>query len=209
MNLSYDKETDSLYIHLSNMPSVDSNEEVADGVAPDFDGNNGVLAGIDVQHASQKTYILLYPPLLLTGLQAFLSKHWVALLFMLLCNNVAYAWNVTVQADAPSASATVRLENDAALSNVDVYLTWLDLDDKTETAYRSWLPALGWRTGLMPGMTGKNLAPFSAQPVTALPAECPAQHRCFLAWVATPTGAAPLDWRRWRASTLLPLNAIL
>jgi uncharacterized protein YuzE len=36
MKLSYDKETDSLYIHLSNTPSVDS-DEVADGVVLDFD----------------------------------------------------------------------------------------------------------------------------------------------------------------------------
>lgn len=55
MKLSYDKETDSLYIHLSNTPSVDS-DEVADGVVLDFD-SNGVLVGIDVQHSSQKTDI--------------------------------------------------------------------------------------------------------------------------------------------------------
>jgi uncharacterized protein YuzE len=55
MKLSYDKSTDSLYIHLSNTPSVDS-DEVADGVVLDFD-INGVLVGIDVQHASQKTDI--------------------------------------------------------------------------------------------------------------------------------------------------------
>lgn len=185
MKLSYDKE--SLYIHLSNTSSVGSNE--VDGAVLDFKVKNRALAGI-------------------SGWQAFPSNYCVALIFMLLCNNVAYAWNVTVQTDAPDASATVSLENDAALSKVDVYLTWLDLDDKTETAYRSWLPGLGWRTGLMPGLTGKNLAPFLVQPVTTLPAECPAQHRCFLAWVATPTGAAPLDWRLWRASTLLPLNAV-
>ena len=65
MKLSYDKETDSLYIHLSNTPSVGS-DEVADGVVLDFDGN-GTLVGIDVQHASQKTDIqsvsLLHLPL--------------------------------------------------------------------------------------------------------------------------------------------------
>jgi uncharacterized protein YuzE len=55
MKLSYDKETDSLYIHLSNTPSVNS-DEVADGVVLDFD-SNGTLVGIDVQHASQKTDI--------------------------------------------------------------------------------------------------------------------------------------------------------
>ena len=55
MKLSYDKITDSLYIHLSNTPSVDS-DEVADGVILDFD-SNGVLVGIDVQNASQKADI--------------------------------------------------------------------------------------------------------------------------------------------------------
>ena len=55
MKLSYDKETDSLYIHLSARPSVDS-DEVAEGVVLDFD-SEGILVGIDVQHASQKTDI--------------------------------------------------------------------------------------------------------------------------------------------------------
>jgi uncharacterized protein YuzE len=65
MKLSYHKETNSLYIHLSNTPSVGS-DEVANGVVLDFD-SNGVLVGIDVQHASQKTDInsvsLLHLPL--------------------------------------------------------------------------------------------------------------------------------------------------
>ena len=70
MKLSYDKETDSLYIHLSNTPSVDS-DEVAEGVVLDFD-SNGVLVGIDVQHASQKTDIqsISLSHLPLTDLQA-------------------------------------------------------------------------------------------------------------------------------------------
>lgn len=55
MKLSYDPATDSLYIHLADRPSVDS-DEVADGVVLDFDGD-GALVGIDVQHASKKTDI--------------------------------------------------------------------------------------------------------------------------------------------------------
>ena len=50
MLISYDKVTDSLYIHLANRASVES-DEVKDGVVLDFDAN-GVLVGIDVQHAS-------------------------------------------------------------------------------------------------------------------------------------------------------------
>lgn len=55
MKLSYDQATDSLYIHLSDRPSVDS-DELADDVVLDF-GNDGTLVGIDVQHASKNVYI--------------------------------------------------------------------------------------------------------------------------------------------------------
>ena len=51
MRLSYDPKTDSLYIHLTEKPSVDS-DEVADGVVLDFDHDGGIV-GIDVQHASK------------------------------------------------------------------------------------------------------------------------------------------------------------
>lgn len=51
MRLSYDPETDSLYIHLTERASADS-DEVADGVVLDFD-QAGALVGIDVQHASR------------------------------------------------------------------------------------------------------------------------------------------------------------
>lgn len=55
MKLNYDQTTDSLYIHLKPRPSVDSDEEV-DGVVLDFDGD-GVLVGIDIQHASKSVDI--------------------------------------------------------------------------------------------------------------------------------------------------------
>jgi uncharacterized protein YuzE len=55
MRLNYDPETDSLYIHMVERPSVDS-DEVADGVVLDYDAN-GVLVGIDVQHASKRADI--------------------------------------------------------------------------------------------------------------------------------------------------------
>ncbi|OGB82530.1 MAG: hypothetical protein A2496_05800 [Burkholderiales bacterium RIFOXYC12_FULL_60_6] len=55
MKISYDKATDSLYIHLADRPSVDS-DEVNDGVVLDFDAI-GALVGIDVQHASKRADI--------------------------------------------------------------------------------------------------------------------------------------------------------
>lgn len=56
MRINYDAATDSLYIHLAERPSVDSDEVVVDGVVLDFDAS-GALVGIDVQHASQKADI--------------------------------------------------------------------------------------------------------------------------------------------------------
>lgn len=52
MKISYDRATDSLYIHLSDRVSVES-DEVQDGVVLDYDAN-GALVGIDLQHASQR-----------------------------------------------------------------------------------------------------------------------------------------------------------
>ena len=51
MKLSYDKATDSLYIHLSDKPGADA-QEVSEGVVLDF-AQDGTLVGIDVQHASK------------------------------------------------------------------------------------------------------------------------------------------------------------
>ena len=55
MKLNYDAATDSLYIHLAERPSVNS-DEVVDGVVLDYDAA-GALVGIDVQHASQRADI--------------------------------------------------------------------------------------------------------------------------------------------------------
>lgn len=51
MKFHYYPETDSLYIELSDTPSVDT-QEVAPGVALDF-GADGLLVGIDIDHASK------------------------------------------------------------------------------------------------------------------------------------------------------------
>jgi uncharacterized protein YuzE len=51
MRFHYYPETDSLYIDLSEQPSVES-REVATGVVLDFDAQ-GHLVGIDIDHASK------------------------------------------------------------------------------------------------------------------------------------------------------------
>jgi uncharacterized protein YuzE len=51
MKLSYDPDTDSLYIDFIAMPGADA-REIADGLVVDFD-EEGRPVGIDIQHASR------------------------------------------------------------------------------------------------------------------------------------------------------------
>ncbi len=52
MKLNYYPDTDSLYIDLSERPSVES-REIAEGIVLDYDAK-GHLVGIDIDNASQK-----------------------------------------------------------------------------------------------------------------------------------------------------------
>lgn len=52
MKLKYYKETDSLYINLSETPSAES-KEISEGVVLDYDVN-GNLVGIDIDNATGK-----------------------------------------------------------------------------------------------------------------------------------------------------------
>ena len=52
MKLNYYSETDSLYINLSEQPSVES-QEISDGILLDYDAE-GKLVGIDIDNASHK-----------------------------------------------------------------------------------------------------------------------------------------------------------
>jgi len=51
MKIHYDPQTDSLYIHLSTKPGVDS-KAVTDDFVVDF-SENGAPVGIDIQHAGK------------------------------------------------------------------------------------------------------------------------------------------------------------
>ena len=52
MKLKYYKETDSLYIDLSENTSIES-KEVSEGIVLDYDAN-GNLVGIDIDNATSK-----------------------------------------------------------------------------------------------------------------------------------------------------------
>lgn len=55
MKLNYYAETDSLYIDLSEQPSVES-REISEGVVLDYDAK-GNLVGIDIDNASKKVQL--------------------------------------------------------------------------------------------------------------------------------------------------------
>jgi uncharacterized protein YuzE len=55
MKLSYDPETDSLYIDLSEQTSVES-REISEGIVLDYDAR-GSLVGIDIDNARSKAEI--------------------------------------------------------------------------------------------------------------------------------------------------------
>jgi uncharacterized protein YuzE len=55
MKLTYYPETDSLYIDLSEQPSVDS-QEISEGIVLDYDAS-GNLVGIDIDNASTKVHL--------------------------------------------------------------------------------------------------------------------------------------------------------
>lgn len=52
MKISYDRPTDSLYVHVSDVTSRDGGE-IEPGVVFDFD-TSGEIVGIDIQHASKR-----------------------------------------------------------------------------------------------------------------------------------------------------------
>jgi len=55
MKLNYYPETDSLYIDLSEKPSVES-KEISEGIVLDYDAA-GNLVGIDIDNASKKVQL--------------------------------------------------------------------------------------------------------------------------------------------------------
>ena len=55
MKLTYYPDTDSLYLDLSEQPSVDS-QEISEGVVLDYDAS-GNLVGIDIDNASKKVQL--------------------------------------------------------------------------------------------------------------------------------------------------------
>ena len=69
MKLAYHQDTDSLYIDLSEHPSVES-REISEGIVLDYDAE-GHLVGIDIDNASRKVQL---QRLVLSGLTADVER---------------------------------------------------------------------------------------------------------------------------------------
>ena len=69
MKLAYYSDTDSLYIDLSEHPSVER-REVSEGIVLDY-AADGSLVGIDIDNASRKVQL---QRLILTGMQGEIEK---------------------------------------------------------------------------------------------------------------------------------------
>jgi uncharacterized protein YuzE len=69
VRLAYHSDTDSLYIDLSENPSVES-REISDGVVLDYDAA-GMLVGIDIDNASHKVQL---EHLILTGMKGEIER---------------------------------------------------------------------------------------------------------------------------------------
>jgi uncharacterized protein YuzE len=69
MKLAYYSDTDSLYIDLSEHPSVES-REVSEGIVLDY-AADGSLVGIDIDNASRKVQL---QRLILTGMQGEIEE---------------------------------------------------------------------------------------------------------------------------------------
>ena len=69
MRLNYHVDTDSLYIDLSEHPSVES-REISDGIVLDYDAT-GALVGIDIDNASRKVQL---ERLVLSGLPSEIER---------------------------------------------------------------------------------------------------------------------------------------
>jgi len=130
-------------------------------------------------------------------------------LILTLFNLPALAWEVNVQSGESQATPQVIVSNTNKINQVDVYLVWADLDGKPGKRYLSWEFDRGWQNKFMPVFSAPiDLPEFESYTVKFQDKTCPENHRCFLAFVATPSGQDPLvGSKNWQAASFLPLSS--
>ncbi|MCP4698352.1 MAG: hypothetical protein GY862_16080 [Gammaproteobacteria bacterium] len=132
---------------------------------------------------------------------------------ILICITLLYsaqagAWNVEIKS-SDSAGSTVWVSSDHAEENAEIYLVWYDQNAAEADMFRSWHAATGWEAGLSPvTQEPLDIPVLEALQVTQLDEQCPAEHRCFIAFIAITPGEDVLVSEKWRAASTLPLNAL-
>jgi len=126
-------------------------------------------------------------------------KRYLLLFVSFLWSWQAIAWDITLN------SQTILLKNTQAISQSNVYLAWFDLD---ANKLLSFSVKNGWQDTLQPAFeTPIDIPTFDSFPAANIPAICPAEHRCFLAFVDVPNNTNVLEMEKWRNGAILPLSA--
>ncbi len=121
----------------------------------------------------------------------------------------AFAWKVNLQSSEKSDDTPqVIVSNDREMAKVDLYLVWFDLDAKADKVFLSWRFQWGWQTGIKSVFDVPiDIPSFESYNIPFQDKICPQDHRCFLAFLATPDGKSPLNGQKnWQATSFLPLS---
>lgn len=123
-------------------------------------------------------------------------------LLSIFLNIQSFAWDVTI--NPVNDNQMIWLKNTTAINQSNVYLAWFDLDDNKLLSYSV---KKGWQNTLEPAFENAvDLPTFESFPAVNIPAICPSQHRCFLAFVDVPPNTKVLDIEKWRHGAVLPLS---
>ncbi len=115
----------------------------------------------------------------------------------------AFCWSVSYSHETKKVKVTINERVDG----VHPYLVWGDLDEGNKGRFFSVVKDLGWKEGIQPFQSEPmNILPFGEAELGALPAQCPAGHRCFLFLVALAKGHPPHELGAWKEVSILPLS---
>jgi hypothetical protein len=114
---------------------------------------------------------------------------------------------LALQVSLQSSGTNIMVSNDRELSEVDIYLVWVDLD---APQFLSWqIQERQWKSGVQPlpvFQSATDLPKLDAYSIEFVQQPCPEEHQCFLALVATKPGDNPLHPKSWIDKSLLPLS---
>jgi uncharacterized secreted protein with C-terminal beta-propeller domain len=102
----------------------------------------------------------------------------------------------------------IKVTNDQALENVEVYLVWFDINvDPIKDSALSWQFEQDWQSGIVPVFSQPiDLPAFEAYTIQFKQPKCLTDHGCLLAFAVTRPNQDPLDTQSWLDSVVIPLS---